>query len=455
MKKTKGYFIAALGGLSLLSAGAVNVAFAVPVPSHKPLMTSAVTEAKVAVKPLSLGAAIEQTLKTNPELRSLSKNVDFAEEEIDLAKSDYRPDVAANAGITHLQSDNDLRNSWESNTSKTIGLSVSQPIYRGGRTAANINEQTALKGFAENNFDNDIQNKVLDVVTVYMNVIQAREALDVNLNNKNLLQERLNATNAGFEAGELTRTDMSQAESRFAQAEAEYVAAKANLDIALSDFRQVTGIMDPVELAYPDLDQGVLPVTLDDALYKAESDNPFLKAFRERVKAANYNVDEQQGAFLPEVSLGGAVDVTDQPISGAGLYDREETATLSLTASLPLYQKGIIRNRLRQAHIAKAQREADLEDVRRQVVDAVISAWETYQSSASRIKARRAQVEAARIALDGIDLERQVGTRSVLDVLDANQDLKDAELSLIDARSNAVSAHYNLLAAIGQLLYRD
>lgn len=423
----------------------------IPLPATKPAFLTKTEDVKVPVTPLEtdLKTVIDKTLQTNPDVMSAAKTVDLAREDIDLARSNYRPNVSANAGINHVQSDTDLQSEWEGNTAKTIGLAVVQPLYRGGRTTAEVSEKESLATASTFYFSGDIQNIIISTVEAYMRVFRAREALEVNANNQTLLTERYKATKAGFEVGELTKTDVSQAEARMAAAKADYIAAEAALDVAVSNYTKVTGMTDVGNLSYPVLDQTVIPSTLDMALDMADRHNPVLRGAAETLKAQEYNIEEQEGAFLPEVNLGASLDAERDP--AGGLYDRRDSASLSVNATLPLYQSGVIRNRLRQAKITKSKAEFDLESTRRQIMDNVIAAWQDYKSTATQITAREAQVKAAHIAYEGVTIEQQAGARSILDVLDINQDVKDAELSLIEAQSNAVIAYYRLLAATGQL----
>lgn len=399
--------------------------------------------------PLSLNEAVYKAIQTNPDIVSARKSVELAAENIDLARSDYRPNVSANAGITHAQSDNDVQGEWKGNTSKSIGVSLTQPLYRGGRTTANIQEQKSLMSASEMNFSTAVHDKITETVAAYMDVFEARESVKVNQNNKTRLEERYRATKAGFDVGELTKTDISQAEARVAEAEADYIAARAVLDVALSNFRKVTSIVDEVNLSYPDLNKDMVPQNLDEALSVAEAQNPTLRAAHLQLRAQDFNTDEQEGAFLPEVNLDAGFDATRNPVGGQ--FDREESASVSLNATLPFYQSGVLRNQLRQAQLGRAQAKADLDTIRRDVIDRVIAAWENYQAVGAQIDARQAQLNAANVAQEGVSLEQTVGARSILDVLDANQDVKDAELALIEVKSDAVIYYYELLAAMGRL----
>ena len=393
--------------------------------------------------------AIAITLQSNPEIKSLSRNIDLAEEDIDLSRSGYRPNVSANGEINHIQSDNDISNKWSSDTTKTVGVALEQPLYRGGQTVAEINQSKTLKDATENRFAGQIQSKVLDIVAVYIETYRANQAIAVNNDNIELLSEQLKATDARFEAGELTKTDVVQAEARLEQANAEKAVSVATYEVALSSFREETGITDEVLLFYPDLDIAKIPLDLSSAISIALQNNPAMIESAALITAQGFNVDAQEGAFYPQVSLNAGAQLQRNP--AFGIFREQETANIGVSASLPIYQSGVLRNQLRQSKIRKSQAIDDLEATRLSVTDDVISAWQEHKAIQAQILARQAQIKASELAYEGVSLEEQVGARSVLDVLDANQDVRDAELSLIDAKRDLVNAYYRLLASIGTL----
>ena len=433
--------------ITALSFGCFNLGIVAHAQTPLPLVKPPFIELDAAAA-VSLGDAIREAIRTNPDILSSLKSVELAVENIDLARSGYRPDVAANVSVTHLQNDTDTQGDWKGNTAKSAGVSLTQPLYRGGRTTAEIEEKKALFNASELAFSTDVHDKITESVWAYMNVFESLESVKANKNNKNRQNERYKAAKAGASAGELTRTDVSQARARFAEAKAEYIVSKASLDVAYSNFRKVTGIRDDLDLSYPQLDLTILPESLDEALLIAELKNPTLRAAYEKVRAQGYYTKQKNGSFMPEVNLGASLDAMRDPAGGG--FDRENSASVSLSATLPLYQSGVLRNQLRQAKIKQAQVEADLEAVRRAIEDRVITAWGNYNMVSAQIDARQAQLDAASVARKGATLEHKAGARSVLDVLDANQDVRDARLLLIQAKKDAVINYYELLAAMGR-----
>lgn len=400
-------------------------------------------------KPWSVKQAISYALRHNSDLASFERNIDIANENIDLARSGYRPSVSAVGAVSHLQSDNNISDKRQSDTEKSIGVNLEQPLFRGGQTVANINEQENVKQSVVNQFTGIVHDKIIDVVAAYMATYTANEAQRVNSDNVELLKQQSKATVARFDAGELTKTDVAQSDARLAEAKAQLAAARSIYEDSLATFREETGITDDIELIYPEINNGELPSSLDSALSMGLRLNPDMNAAMARVKALGYDINEQEGAFYPQLSLGAGVSALRNPAFSQ--FTRQETANISLNASLPIYQAGVLRNQLRQSKIRKLQSMDEMESTRRAVINEIISAWEQYKAISIQVQARDSQVNASELAYQGVKLEEQVGARSILDVLNANQDVRDAELSLIEAKEGMVNAYYQLLSAAGLL----
>ena len=400
-------------------------------------------------KEITISEVIKFAITTNPDLQSLARNVDIASENIDLAESNYRPSINISGDIVHIQSDNDLTNEWQGATGKSISLNIEQSIFRGGQTTADIKEQKILKTVSEDNLNSFQQSIIVEVVEAYMATYRATQALRVNEDNVSLLTEQKKATDARFDAGELTLTDVSQAEARLADSQASLIQTKAFLEVALASLRQVSGISNIPELAYPNIKEEYLPDTVEEAITLGLTHNPEISAAESEVMALNYNINEQRGAFLPQVSAGAGVGYDHNPVFGQ--FSSQESATISLNATMPIYQKGVLKNQLRQAKILKYKAEVNLTSIKRSVTYNIISAWEEFMATTAQIAAREAQLKSSKIAFEGVKLEEELGARSVLELLDANQDIRNAELALIDAQRDKVNTYYRLIGSIGLL----
>lgn len=400
---------------------------------------------------VTIEQAVSATLQTNPDLRSFGKNIDIAEQNIDLARSNYRPNVNVTGDLSYSRSDQSVIPGQDTNfVTKSAALNVQQPLYRGGQTIAEVREQAKLKEVTESEFETLSQNMILDVVETYMAAYRALQATRVNEDNAVLLEEESKATQARFEAGELTRTDTSQARARLAEAQAFVTQSRAVYETTIARLTELTGLGDIQELRYPQTDEDILPRTLDEALKVGLMHNPQIQTAEQQILAQTYNIEQQEGAFLPQLSAAAVAGYEDNP-SGFGQSSSRQTATVGLNATIPIYQSGVLRNRVQQAKILKDQARDELQSAKRAVTNNIISAWENYKTFSSEIAARESQLEASRIAFEGVRLEEELGARSVLDVLDVNQDVLEAELALIDAKRDKVNAYYRLLGAIGLL----
>jgi len=352
---------------------------------------------------LSVEQAIEFALINNPELKSFAKNIDLAEENIDLSRSNVRPNVNAGGTFGYGWSDSNFSGATNG-VDKSANLSITQPLYRGGRTIADIEEQENLKKAVEEQFYSKVQDKIIEVVDLYVQTYETTQSIRVNKDNVNL-----------------------------------------------SSLQEEIGVMDIPDVEYPDLDLDEIPQTLDSALSLGLRKNPKIIEVLAIIEAQKFNVMEQERTLYPDLNLEGGVNVARNKSSG--FMSSQDNANVGLSASLPIYQGGALRNNIRQSKIRRAQAEDDLNDVRQSVRDDIISSWHQFKIIDKQITAREKQVEAAQLAYKGVKLEEDVGARSILDVLDANQDVRDAELSLIEVRADLVNAYYQLMGAMGLLVW--
>ena len=399
---------------------------------------------------VSLKDAISKVLEKSPELQAEQKKIGLSELDIDTARANYHPSLSLTGQVSHQQKRNDLDKKWGGTTPKSANLSVKQPLYRGGQTVAEIEKQKVLKSFSEYNYQHAFQQKTLDTVKLYITTYWAAQGITVNGNNISLLEKQLASTQARFEAGELTKTDVAQAEAQLSQAKAEKRNFNASFDIALSTFRRETGILNTVELLYPNINLEKIPSTLDSALSIGLRNNPQMMKAIASFETQKHDIDIKKGAFLPQINLDAGLGAQyDSGVSGS--YDDQKTAEIGISATIPLYQGGALKTDLERSKLTKNKLLDDLEVTRQNISDDIVTAWENYKSIRFQLDARKAQLEASKLAYQGVVLEEEVGARSVLDVLEANQDVKNAELFLIETQRDFVTAYYTLFYAMGVL----
>lgn len=401
----------------------------------------------------NLTESLALTHETNPTLSAQREQLRGANELVSQALSGYRPNVEATGDIgVEYQNTDPSSGSASSDTVNpaSIGITLNQPLYRGGRTAASVRSADFAIQAARATYLSIEQQVLLDAVIAYMDVVREQAVLELSLNNEQVLRRQLQATRDRFQVGEVTRTDVSQAQSRFSGATADRIAAEGDLQSARAAFNRVIG--RAAGAVTPPPPAVGLPGTLDETLSLAANDNPAIVAANFNEQSALATVDVVFGELLPEVNLTGRVRSTIDP---SETIDQSDSASLTAQLTVPLYQSGAVSSRVREARYNANESRIRVEETRRAVVEDAIRAWEGLTTARASIQSLLAQVSAARIALDGTEQEALVGSRTVLDVLDAEQELLDARVSLVRAQRDEVVAAYGLLSVVGRLTARQ
>lgn len=387
----------------------------------------------------SLEDALAAAYLFNPTLKAARAGLRSTDESVPLARSNYRPTVTGNATQTYTES-----TSTGSTDTRSYGVTLNQPIFRGFRTLNAIKGAEAQVEAGREGLRNSEQTVLLSAVTAYVNVVRDQAILSLRRNNRKVLLQQQKATEDRFQVGEVTRTDVAQAKARVSGASSDISAARAALQASRATYAQFIGHM-PTKLRQPGPARG-LPRSLEDALAIGEGENPQLLQALFNERAQQHAVDQIKGELLPSVNLQASYTNTDSSATTP-----VETTTVSGVLTVPIYQAGAVSSRIRSGVETRSQLR-HLIDVARELVRAnVISAWGNYTSAQAQIQSDRAQVEATEIALRGVREEEKVGQRTVLDVLDAEQAVLDAQVSLVTSRRNFIVASYTLLNAVGRL----
>lgn len=392
--------------------------------------------------------AMAAAYNNNPTLLARRSQLRATDEGVPRALSGWRPQVqvTGEAGKGRQWSDTGTRDSDSTLTPWGATLSVEQPVYTGGRVDAAIKaaENSVLAGRADLV---DIEQQVLlAVATAYMDVLQNLAVLDLRRKNVQVLQRQLEAAQDRFRVGEITRTDVSQAEARRAEAVADRVRAEGELQAARAAYQRLVGHA-PENLVPPDF--GVnLPNSLGEAVSLASDENPTVTAATFAALAAERGVDQVEGELYPTVSLRASSSrFEDQQLRGT----TTESLRATVNVTVPLYQAGSTYSRIReQKHIANQSR-IQVHESRRLAVEEATAEWERWQAERASITSRTTQIQAAEVALEGVQREAQVGARTVLDVLDAERELLNARVELVRAQRNEKVRAFTLLQAVGRL----
>jgi len=332
---------------------------------------------------------------------------------------------------------------------KSLDLKVTQPVYRGGRTEAatrqaiNTVEATRAQTLG-------VETTVFQAVAqAYLDVVRDQTLVEVSRNNEAVLRKQLDATRDRFRVGEVTRTDVAQAESSLAQATAQRITAEGTLESSRANFARAVG-HPPGRLIMP-RERPVLPASREEALSLATNDNPNVISASFTELAARDNVDFVRGQLLPQVSIVGDLNRSFAP-SFTLRNTRQDTASVTAQVTMPLYEGGAIYSQTRAAQQTVGQRRSQVDDARRAAVQIATQNWETLQAARAAIASFGSAVKAAQIALEGTQQEALVGSRTVLDVLIAEQQLFTTQSQLVTAEHDAALAEFNLAAATGRLI---
>ena len=415
----------------------------------------------------TLPDAIRMAYRTNPTLLGQRANQRALDESIVQARAGLRPsiDVSASAGYTQTRTaggpqDVDVNNdgipdttinvpaNTNDSTSGGASIGLSQTLYSGGRISLGITATEANILAGREDLRSVEQQVLATVIQVYADVLRDEEIVRIREENLTVLQRQLDEASARFEVGEITRTDVAQAEARLAQSEADLANARAQLSVSRASYAAIVG-QTPGRLApLPPL-PGV-PTDFDVALDIALIENPNIRAAEYALAAAEANVALARAEYLPSVRVSASYGGSTNELSSFDLADRT-TFQAGATLSVPLFTGGLNRSRVAQALERANAAQIAVEGERRTVLQNVSSAYAQVLSTRSNVAAGEEAVRAASVAAEGVRQEAQVGLRTTLDVLNQEVTLRASQTSLAAARAAEYVARASLLSAMGQL----
>ncbi|HEY5336933.1 MAG TPA: TolC family outer membrane protein [Rhizomicrobium sp.] len=419
------------------------------------LAVSLTTAAQAEV--MTLNTALSAAYEGNPQLAAERANLRATDEGVAQANAGWRPTINAQGqyGVEHEQygaSPPFSPTGGDINERPLQGqLTINQPIFRGGKTYAEIGRAKALVRQGRAALLDTEQQVMIASVTAYMNVARDEATVKLEENNVAVLQKQLDATSEQFKVGELTKTDVAQSQARLAGAQAQLTIGRGQLAASRASFEQVIG--RPAEALD---DQPVfpnLPKTEDQAIDIAAKSSPIILSARESEKAADYAVDDAIGSLAPQISVQGQYQY-QQLGAGAAAFGQPGTAHVGSVfgmVTVPIYQGGAEEASIRQAKELHSQTQLLIANADRQVRANAQSTWEAYVSAQASIQSDKVQVQADQTALEGVHKEQEVGARTILDVLNAQQELLNAQVAVISAERDAYVAAFTLLQATGQL----
>ncbi|CAM5406117.1 outer membrane protein [Aquamicrobium terrae] len=413
----------------------------------------------VSVAALSLPASAEtiqgalaKAYKNNSSLNSARAGVRVTDEGVAIAKSGYRPTVAGSASIDYSASRGN--GGTTRLTQGNFGVQINQTLFDGFQTKNNVAAAEARVSASVESLRNTEENTLFSAAQAYMNVIHDRQVAKLTEQNLKALTEQVRAARSRFEVGEGTRTDVAQADAARSNAVAQLSAARAQALASEAAYRQIVG-EQPGTLKPASPLTKLIPNNLESAFAIAANEHPAILANQHLVDAAAFSVKSAEGTLLPSVTASAGVSYNDQYANGYGASQlntgAQTSASIGATLTVPIYQGGRASAQVRQSKEQLGQARIEVDVMQDQVRNAVAAAWTSYTAAREGVDANRALVAAARLALNGVIEERNVGQRTTLDVLNAQNDVVNAQINLAGSERDVVLASYAILQATGRL----
>jgi outer membrane protein len=414
-----------------------------------------------AVSADTLEWALVQAYQNNPALNAQRAALRAVDENVPQALSGYRPKLSVTASggynynsvLSHTVNQQVFPNSVSYNNiadnfgSRSIGATATQTLYNGFQTANRTRQAESQVSGARETLRVTEQQVLLDAATAYMNLLRDGAILDLNRRNVEVLTEQLKQTRDRFNVGEVTRTDVAQAESRLAAGRSALLGAQSNYVTSQANYRRVIGV-DAGHLAPGTPVDRLSPPTLPRAITEGETQSPSVLASAYGVDIADLAVRISEGALYPNLGVTASANKSWDPLFNV---NKETAVSVIGTLTVPVYQGGGEYSAIRQSKETLGQQRLNLDVTRDQARATVVQSWGQLDAAKAQIEATTAQVNAAEIALNGVREEARVGQRTTLDVLNAQQELVNARVALVTAQHDRVVASYTLLAAVGGL----
>ena len=407
----------------------------------------------------TLREALAKAYATNPTITGQRAAQRATDEDVAIARAAGRPGLAADGGLTNNVAQSSSSNSFNPDRFGNAALNLTFPLYQGGAVKNGVLAAQTRVEAGQATLRNTEANLFTNVVAAYMNVTRDEAIVSLNQQNVKVLDVNLNASRDRFQVGDLTRTDVAQSEARLALARAQLQSAQAALISSRENYIAIVGTPPGVLEEPPALPN--LPNSPQTAVSVALDKNPGLLAARKASDATRYDIRVAKSNRLPKVSAvtGGTyvnyLGSVPSIVSGQVIPNSSTGATAGLQFTLPIFQGGRPAAQVRQAEALRGQALENETAAERAVVSQARSAYAVWQSSLQVIQSSETAVNANKLSLEGVRAENSVGTRTILDILNAEQELLNSQVTLVTARRDAYVAGFALLAAMGQAEARD
>ena len=409
----------------------------------------------------TLDEALTYTYIANPEILSQRAYLNSVREKITQSQSGYKPSIVGQAsyGYEYERAQNSPFFQEKESKPVTYGVTAVQPIFSGFATSSSVKAAKELFEAKSASLKETEQSTLMNAVTAYTNVIRALAVLKLNQNNEIVLQRQLEYTQDRFRVGELTKTDVAQAQARHAASVSGRITAEGDLKIAYAGYRKAIGKL-PDRIYEPEVPAAKIPPTLQDVLELALKNNPAVQAAEKQAQSAKSSIEAEESGHYPTLELQAAYQNMRAGAHGSATVGginietgrlRDEDTTVKMVLKVPFYKAGETSSKVREAKYTAGQARINVNTVKRAVAQMTTQAWENYQSTQASLASLEQQVSASAMALEGVRYEEQAGERSILDVLNAEQELLNARVNVVSAKKNLIDAAYRLIAAMGMM----
>ncbi len=402
----------------------------------------------------SLHDALLNAYRKNPTLNAARAGQRAVDENVPQALSGWRPTVSAQGTASQSGTYTVLGTglqTYANPTQENLTIRLNQPVFRGFKTVESTEVAEAQVKAGRQQLLATEQVVLLNVVTAYVNLLRDRKIVELRKRDLTVLLGQSKATVERFKAGVLTRTDVAQSEAGVATQRAALASAIATMQTSEASYFQYVGHKPESLGAAP---FAMSPSSLDEALSIANQTNPNILAAAQAAIAADHTIGVAFSALLPQADLSGTYSLTGQ--QGASITQPVSTSNLTIQGSVtvPIYESGIVYSQVRQAKQRASQSKITVIDATRQVRQAVVAAWAGYTAARQAAKSNTASVKASQLAYDGLKQEYQVGSRSTVDVLNAEFTLLNNEIALVSSQRDQLFTSYQLQSAMGHLTAR-
>ncbi len=402
----------------------------------------------------TLKTALEKAYNSNPALKSARAGAQAVDENVAIAKSGFRPTLTIDGGYSDSKVNTNAPIKPVDGYNRSLTATISQPVFSGFRTINSVGSAKSYRKASYASLMATEQNILLEAAIAYLDVMRDEAIVKLQKNNERLLKKELDETKERFKVGEVTTTDVSQAEASYASAQSQRISAEGNLEASKAVYKQIIGeapkdVIDPKEI------EKLFPESLDEATNYAKEHSYSLEIARHTLKAKKYDVSTNKGELLPSVN---AYAQAGRIKSQNWAYDKNPTnnaVEVGVNFSMPIYNAGMSRAKIRQSKYYRWQAQEDLQNTQDALYSNITSFWEYLSANKAKIKSVNAQIKAYQVALNGVREEEALGNRTVLDVLNQYQYLLNSEVEEVTTRHDYYVAGLNLLQTMGKLTAKD